>query len=63
MRDEASYTHMIELGRKGYTQEALDAKNAFFGVYVLRTNDIASPAKDIFMWYKRRWRIETFWSC
>ena len=59
MRDEANYTHMIELGRKGYTQEALDDKKPFFGVYVLRTNDKEAPAKDIFMWYKRRWRIET----
>ena len=62
MRDEANYTHMIELGRKGYTKEALEAKKAFFGVYVLRTNDTASPARDIFMWYKRRWRIETFYN-
>lgn len=61
MRDEANYTHMIELGRKGYTEEALDEKKPFFGLYVLRTNDSRSPAKDIFMWYKRRWRIETFY--
>ena len=52
---------MIELGRKGYTEEALDEKKPFFGLYVLRTNDSRSPAKDIFMWYKRRWRIETFY--
>ena len=62
MRDEANYTHMIELGRNGYTMEALKEKKAFFGVYVLRTNDTASPARDIFMWYKRRWRIETFYN-
>ncbi len=61
-RDEANYMHMIELGRKGYTKEALDDKRAFLGLYVLRTNDKASPAKDIFMWYKRRWRIETFYN-
>ena len=48
MMDEANYTHMIELGRKGYTREALDEKKAFLGVYVLRTNDTASSAKDIF---------------
>ena len=54
MRDEANYTHMIELGRKGYTRKALDKKKVFFGVYVLMTNDTTSPAKDIFMWYKRR---------
>lgn len=60
-RDEASYTHMIELGRNGYTREALEEKKDFFGVYVLRTNDSTSQAKDIFMWYKRRWRMETFY--
>ena len=62
MRDEANYAHMMELGRKGYTREALDDKKAFFGLYILRTNDKESPAKDIFMWYKRRWRIETFYN-
>ena len=45
MRDEVNYIHMIELGRKGYTREALDEKKAFFGLYVLRTNDTASSAK------------------
>ena len=54
MRDETNYTHMIELGRKGYTREALDKKKVFFGVYVLMTNDTTFPAKDIFIWYKRR---------
>lgn len=28
-------------------------------MYVLRTNDKSSPASNVFMWYKRRWRIET----
>lgn len=61
-RDEANYVHMIELGRNGYTEKALAAKRPLLGVYVLRTNDTVSSAKDIFLLYKRRWRIETFYN-
>ena len=55
-----NYQHSIDLGKSGYTQERLEAKKEFFGVYVLQSNS-AMSAEQIFASYKKRWGIETFY--
>ena len=57
----ANYLHMISLGKSGYTEEGYRKAERFFGVYVLRTNDMDMAASEVFSWYKKRWRIETFY--
>ncbi len=55
-----NYQHNIELGKSGYTQEKLEEKKEFFGVYVLQTNS-AMSVEEVFASYKKRWGIEPFY--
>lgn len=55
-----NYTHCMELGKSGYTEEELERQRENFGVYVLQSNSCLS-AKEIFCTYKKRWGIETFY--
>ena len=56
-----SYLENLSEGRKGYTQDTYNKLSQWFGTIVLRTNDLAKEAKDIFNSYKRRWNIETYY--
>lgn len=60
-KEIANYQRMMDLGKEGYTQEGLMKAKDFLGVYVLRTSDLTLSAKEVFMWYKKRWRIETYY--
>ncbi|MCR5420345.1 MAG: transposase [Lachnospiraceae bacterium] len=54
-----NYLTMLDLGENGYTQEILEEKRDWWGVYVLKTN-MKESAKEIFEGYKDRWLIETY---
>jgi transposase len=66
-KDEAAKkctNYLLEMnqGKKNYTLEGYGKMKDYFGVYVLRTNDMAMAAEDVFAWYKKRWNIETFYN-
>lgn len=55
-----NYQHCIELGKSGYTWEKFEQSKETFGVYVLQSN-AAKSAEEVFAYYKKRWRVETFY--
>ena len=55
-----NYQHCIELGKSGYTWEKFEQSKETFGVYVLQSN-AAKSAEEVFAYYKKSWRVETFY--
>ena len=55
-----NYLRCIDEGKSGYTIENFEKNKEFFGVFVLLTNSKLSAA-DVFINYKKRWTIETFY--
>ena len=55
-----NYLKCIDEGRNGYTLENYEKNKYFFGVFMLLTNT-KKNAHEIFINYKKRWTIETFY--
>ena len=65
MHDRLVYDYRIQIGRdKNHTEEDFAKKEPGFGVIVLRTNwpKEKADAKQVYLWYKRRWTIETHYN-
>ena len=60
-KDKADYLKNIEINPSKYTKEKYDEVKDFFGVIVLQTN-LDITAKEIYIYYKKRWKIETFFN-
>jgi len=61
-KEATNYLLEVKSGKESYTMEKYEQIKDFFGVYVLRTNDMTMEAEDVFAWYKKRWCIETFYN-
>lgn len=60
-KDKADFLKNMEIDSKKYTKEKYDEVKDFFGVIVLQTN-LSITAKEIYIYYKKRWKIETFFN-
>ena len=61
LRDNQDYLKNMEINPSKYTKERYNEVKNFFGVIVLETNLDKLP-EDIFKYYKKRWKIETFFN-
>jgi hypothetical protein len=59
--EESAFRDRMSEGRKGYTEEKLEALKPMFGTVVLRTSLTERSAEQIFVLYKNRWKIETYY--
>lgn len=60
--EQANYMRHMELGHKSYTEEKFSLLRDFMGVTVLQTNLTDKTAQEIYVLYKKRWSIETFYN-
>lgn len=60
--DKSKYLKNIESDSKKYTKEKYDAIKDYFGVIVLETNILDKTPQEIYMLYKKRWSIETYYN-
>ena len=61
LRDNQDYLKNMEINPSKYTLERYNEVKNFFGVIVLETN-LDKSAEDVFKYYKKRWKIETFFN-
>lgn len=59
--DRVDYLKNLEAGKKGFSKENFEKVKDFFGMIVLETN-IDISAEEVFQYYKKRWKIETFYN-
>ncbi len=62
MAEKADYLDNLKKGEKGFSQEKFEELKNFFGVIVLQTSLSSQSAEEIFCYYKKRWKIETFYN-
>ena len=60
-KEQTDYLKNMEVNPDKFTKEKYDILKDFFGVIVLQTN-LSISAKEIFEYYKKRWKIETFFN-
>ena len=60
-RDRVDYLKNLEAGKKGFSKENFEKVKEYFGMIVLETN-LSKSAEEIFNYYKKRWKIETFFN-
>ena len=61
LRDNQDYLKNMEKNPTKYTTERYNEVKEFFGVIVLETN-LTITSEEIFKYYKKRWKIETFFN-
>ena len=61
LRDNQDYLKNMEKDPTKYTIERYNEVKEFFGVIVLETN-LNVTSEEIFKYYKKRWKIETFFN-
>jgi len=62
MHDKLVFDYKKSIGDGVHTEEELERLEVQFGVIVLRTNDPQTTAYDVYVEYKERWGIETFYN-
>lgn len=60
LKESGDYLSNVQKGLKGFSKEEYDQLKDFFGVFVLYTSEKETSIEEIFLAYKRRWKIETF---
>lgn len=60
-KDKADFLKNMEIDSSKYTKEKYTEVKDFFGVIVLQTN-LNIQAKEIYVYYKKRWKVETFFN-
>ena len=60
--ERQTYIKNINAGKKGYTESGLRESEKDFGLFLLETSDMKRHPKEIFIDYKSRWGIETFYN-
>lgn len=61
LKEEEKYRKNMEKYPDRYTEKDLKEKKLFFGNIVLRTNYSEKTEKEIYQYYKKRWRIEIYY--
>lgn len=61
LKEEEKYRKNMEKNPELYTEKGLKTKKPFFGVIVLRTNYSEKTPEEIYRYYKKRWKIETYY--
>ena len=61
MYEKLVYDYKKCIGDGRHTEEDLARLEPGFGIILLRTNDLISTPKDIYVEYKGRWSVETFY--
>lgn len=59
--DRADYLKNLAAEKKGFSKEGFEQVKEFFGMIVLETN-LKTRAEEVFHYYKRRRKIETFYN-
>lgn len=59
--DRSNYVKNMDSNPKKYTKEKYDVVKDFFGVIVIQTN-CPRTAQEVFILYKKRWKIETYYN-
>lgn len=62
LNDRISYKEELSKGTKGYSKEDYDSLKEAFATIVLRTDMTDKSPKEIYEDYKRRWKVETYFS-
>ena len=60
MHDRCVFEYRCHMGDGKHTEEKLAELEPFFGIILLRTNDLNITAKALYIEYKDRWPPETF---
>ena len=60
--EQTNYLRHIGTGDRSYTQEAFDQLKDYMGVIVLQTSISDKSPQEIYILYKKRWQIETFYN-
>ena len=62
MHDKLAYDYKKCIGDGKHTEEEFEELDGQFGVIVLRTNDPEIKPRDVYIEYKDRWEIETYYN-
>ena len=62
MHDKLAFDYKKNIGDGKHTEEEYERLEVQFGVIVLRTNDKKSTPAEVYMEYKDRWSIETYYN-
>ena len=62
MHDKLEFDYRCNIGDGRHTEEELAKLEPYFGIISLRTNDPQITAEDLYIEYKDRWTIETYYS-
>ena len=62
MHDKLAFDYKKSIGDGTHTEEEYEKLEPQFGVIVLRTNDPKTTAYEVYVEYKERWSIETFYN-
>ncbi len=62
MHDKLAFDYKKSIGDGKHTEEAYEKLEVQFGVIVLRINDPSSTPAEVYMEYKDRWGIETYYN-
>ena len=60
--DRQLYMKNIQKGLDGYSMENIKESEKDFGLFLLETSNMDKTAEQIFIEYKKRWNIETFYN-
>lgn len=60
--EQENYLRYINEGNESYTLEKYEKIKDSLGVYIIQTNLMNKQPKEIFEFYKKRWKIETYYN-
>ncbi len=62
MHDKLAFEYKKNIGDGKHTEEEYEKLEPQFGVIVLRTNDLKQTPSEVYVEYKNRWGIETYYN-